>query len=962
MSTNKDKSADIADVLDMLKKSYNSELQDGNDNDSDILIDKNSDEPMSASELKEKLRIEFFEKQENSENFSEIEDFYKFDESFITDVKTSEVNDVVPSIIEKNISDETFFASEESEQQDFQDEEDDVPPFDIDDDDIDMDIGSSDYDEFYSEDEDETDVLSLLDGSGEYDYSEEDEYFEEDKYSEKSEELFFEEAELYEEPEELVLQPLKLEDENDNENDNDNDNDNEQTVSLNAQPNEIQPEDEERISLYEFFVNKKIQEAEELEAYKESFDEEPALEYENSDAIAEDDEIFDDLLDQEADYNKSASGVERSEISLLLQFGDEDDIVTLASGKGYENVLHTDENKQENIKQNKDEEKEIIKEIKSFYEKMLSDRKKIILPLILAGIFAFVLLIYEGLPLLGVQFSGIFNKNEWFIPYVLFGLQFMIFGILGISKKLWSGIKSFFELKPNTYSLLAVFAIIMVAYDISVSIASLAIEEGNPSGFHMLFMFLVICVLIRELQHINSHIKTFKFYFVEYISNDVQEDVHRHKFTLLKSKGKNSTAEKMKAGGLDPKKDVYFPFEIETAIKYFNSIQGFEKTSSVSVVGVVISVAFSFVLGIICSLKNDFFMFSNTIVISLYATLPILSILFAHLSFERLCYKNDQEGYAFANEDSLDAYSTADMLIFKDMHLFKKASPSRIKLALYDATSKEVLLGCLNAVYKEIGGPLRESFKNAENPKLGKCKISRIAKGGIEAFVGNNYSVLIGNEQFLSRYGIIFPKAVYGKKEDELFTLCISINGRTTARLAVKYEINEMFDVFVDRLAEDNIFCVVETFDPLINTAALSKIIPDKKKAVSIVHLNVSDLKNKENAEKEKLMLEYTSNENVVLARTSRLNLAVALSTAKKMKKLKKLQNIYSIVFSIVGALLMLLFAVADIMYGFMALFVPIYWLLGSFGLVMIITKLLPQKSRFFFKEREKNKYDKVIK
>ena len=103
--------------------------------------------------------------------------------------------------------------------------------------------------------------------------------------------------------------------------------------------------------------------------------------------------------------------------------------------------------------------------------------------------------------------------------------------------------------------------------------------------------------------------------------------------------------------------------------------------------------------------------------------------------------------YAFAGEYSVEQYSGCNVFVFKDMHLLKKCSPKSVNLAMYDATSSDVLLGCLDALYSKIGGPLAETFgSEGDEGSLGECQVRRIAKSGVEATVGTNYSVLLDLE------------------------------------------------------------------------------------------------------------------------------------------------------------------------------------------------------------------------
>ena len=59
---------------------------------------------------------------------------------------------------------------------------------------------------------------------------------------------------------------------------------------------------------------------------------------------------------------------------------------------------------------------------------------------------------------------------------------------------------------------------------------------------------------------------------------------------------------------------------------------------------------------------------------------------------------------------SAEDIEKCDMLVFNDLHMFEPCDAKSVNLAIYDSTSRSVLLSCLNSVYSEIGGPLQSAF------------------------------------------------------------------------------------------------------------------------------------------------------------------------------------------------------------------------------------------------------------
>jgi hypothetical protein len=234
--------------------------------------------------------------------------------------------------------------------------------------------------------------------------------------------------------------------------------------------------------------------------------------------------------------------------------------------------------------------------------------------------------------------------------------------------------------------------------------------------------------------------------------------------------------------------------------------------------------------------------------------------------------------------------------------------------------------------------------------------VNRVARSGIEALVGKNYSILIGDEQFMSRYGIFFPTASLGKEEDKIFTLCVSINNRATARIAVKYRINETFYAIAQKLTEDNISCTVQTYDPMISAELVARVRTYKGAPINIVHKSAADLALEKHGHKAGALYSVMGEELSVLARGSRLNLAVALSNSKKLRVLRRLLNICSGALVSAGALTAMFLVLSEHLASVTWLVVLAYWIVSAAITVGLFIWKFPQKDRFIF--RKKNSKD----
>jgi hypothetical protein len=531
-------------------------------------------------------------------------------------------------------------------------------------------------------------------------------------------------------------------------------------------------------------------------------------------------------------------------------------------------------------------------------------------------------------------------------------MQLLVLALLPSAKQLIGGVKRMFSRSADEYSMLAVLAIVILAYDAFV----MWVKIGTPQVFHFMVAAVAACLSGAECVRLTYEMNNFRYFFtdtIERAENGEMADentTEEARFTLKRSAGKGSTADKMYGGGLDPTKNVYVPINVSSAAGYFSANEDKGRKPRASMVFMLPAMILSLVMGIIAIIVNggdDIWIGVGTTLISLALIMPLGIAFTSWLPFAIFNSGCQRQGFSFVNENAAESYSDCNVFVFRDMHVLEKCAPKSVNLATYDATSKDVLIGCLAALYSEIGGPLSSVFSlgsTTEN-SFGSCRLRRVAKSGVEAIVGANYSVLLGNEQFMARYGINFPGITFKHKGDEIYSICLSINGRATARIIVKYMVNEMFEMFAKRLEEDGIYCAIETFDPMISSRLLTKLRGADKPPISVVHLGMDDYA--ATSRQEARPLGEDGAKLGLMAKRSRLNLAVAATSSKKMKDMRRKVNLLSFLAALLGVGISFLFTMLGWMESINEFAIILYWFVLSAAFGVIVFTSLPQKDRF---------------
>ena len=177
-----------------------------------------------------------------------------------------------------------------------------------------------------------------------------------------------------------------------------------------------------------------------------------------------------------------------------------------------------------------------------------------------------------------------------------------------------------------------------------------------------------------------------------------------------------------------------------------------------------------------------------------------------------------------------------------------------------------------------------------EGEELPDVSFVRISAKGTEAVVDGNKTVLVGTYEFMSRYGLAFPKSESeGEGEDagESLTLCISINGRISAKISVKYKSAGLFEMIAERLAKEGIFCAIESYDPLISSELITRARLFGDAPISVVHLNLGDMARECYDEKTENKALLSGEPIGVAVGRSRLKLGEALVWCRRLMKIR---------------------------------------------------------------------------
>ncbi len=638
---------------------------------------------------------------------------------------------------------------------------------------------------------------------------------------------------------------------------------------------------------------------------------------------AEDDEILESALDvEDLDY---------STFDLMMQLGAQDEIEkTVAAhksasfAKSEQSETAETENSHLNNKRN---QKNII-DASRVMSSLRAQRTQTMLSAITCAALTLVALIYDLCPIFDISLSGMFDYNDYPAVYVLIGLQLLVLCVVARYKSCWQGLKSAFSSTPTRDSFAIIVALLTAVYDLIVMLILAFSRDDVPNLYNAsAILLLFLCALMDDLE-LCAKMKAFDVYSLD-----------TDKYTFVKQGATGNVARKMYVGGLEHDRAVYVTEEATEDRSFYSEL--FKKNTSNKALSFIIIPLLS--LGMLSSLiaiifGADAYFACAAFIVCVYLLLPtILVLCHEGVSFIIAQRRLTGRGSALTGIGAIDNYADMDIAVFNDLHMFKKCNTEDIGIVVYDTKVGYLVLGCIDALYAKLGGPMSDMKMNLPDVfRFNNVYIRRASRNGVEALIEKKYNIIVGEPEFMQRYGLMFPS---DESDNGRSTLCVSLDGKITAKLSVKYKTEPAFEMLIERLASVGIACAIQTLDPLISSALIARSRTLGVSPVSVVHKSADDTR--------ELKKNVQDGTNMLISSASRIKLVEAVVWLKKLSKLKKICRIVSGGLSATGMITVILLLIfGGITYINQAVIWG-YMLLQTVGMCVLYISMLPNKQYF---------------
>ena len=591
---------------------------------------------------------------------------------------------------------------------------------------------------------------------------------------------------------------------------------------------------EEEVNLGEYFSGSDgqlamFEDSADESDYEPHYSEESAPEERDSQIALELDEA------QRARINKVVSDAPISEIddgilSVLLEVDDKEIIAESVSEEKMESFIFSKNRESERINAAEafafdGAEYENYEQTEEVFDAYSKEKTFTLIRVIGCGLFTTLIVIFELLRFIGVEFEGILDYTVYPFIYTVISVQLLVFAALFAWRELLRGFKRAFTYNVSNWSAVSIVFGFTVIYSFICAFMAL---EYNSHVFCSVSALYILFGLVTEYISVCREVKSFKIYAT-----------NKTKFTFNTDPKTIQSAEKMHRGGVSQDSRIFEPAEIKFPRGYFSAVNSdriFERSLHGSVAAIVAASVLVLLASVIMggSAEESIAMF----MIALCALAPISSLAYHTFPMYKLSSRLYSREIAVAGEKMAEKYAECEYMVLSDMHLFRRAQPHNNGIFICNDEKTDTIIEYLDALYSAIGGPMKEMFSSGE-PTEHSVKLRRIAKDGVEAVIDTRHSVLLGNAEFLKRYGVFIGDMTPKRRGEGI--LGFAIDGMPAAKLCVRYETEPLFELLAERLAENGIICAIETYDPAINSKFAAECRDRDAIPVNIIHKNAND-------------------------------------------------------------------------------------------------------------------------
>ena len=553
-----------------------------------------------------------------------------------------------------------------------------------------------------------------------------------------------------------------------------------------------------------------------------------------------------------------------------------------------------------------------------------NEKKLTLIRLIVSGAVALLLLVYEMLPILGIDLPGMLSYTRFPLSHIMISLQLLIVCVIMSAKQLYIGLADLIYKNATPYSVSAVLVVINILHSIVMAIfSSSGLGLYNFVGaFAVLMGIAYEYLLLFSEEHIFGVFSTKKGQKFAFVTDNDDEET---------SAGGGIT---LRAYATDFNKN-YFLRMRKRSVDY--------KYLTLFIPIVLLVAVVTFVVSLICQSGLRVAFMIGTSVVNFGLPVGVLGA-FSYPIFRASVKALGKRGAVVGNA-AVDEYSNTRFVVFGEEELFTSLKTTHLDLKPAGNDNISDVLRKTSMLLSAVGGPMKKMVEVMQGDFAGsEAEIDEVFDDGV-SMVAEGARMLAGSAQFLRQHGIEVDEATDFMDVDESNeVLYVSIDGKLAARYYLKYKPETEFIKLANALGARGISVGIRTRNPGINSDIIARRCPEMR-------YKVYTIKSRDRFENDTAVKSTT--DSGLVATGSELSLAYPLLAACDLKKYYKVDRYVRIVSAALGVVAIIINAILGSAENVSALNVVAHQLLWCLPTLLF--------GLFHFKHRSKRKKFKIV-
>ena len=509
--------------------------------------------------------------------------------------------------------------------------------------------------------------------------------------------------------------------------------------------------------------------------------------------------------------------------------------------------------------------------------------------------------------------GGALNINRYPVVNIMISLQLVVLACALSWHRLLVGLRDAVIFRPSPISVTSVAILCSIIYDVIMAIIAPGLGLRT---YNLTAAVFLLALVVSDYLNLSREIRAF---------NTVS--TRKPKFALA-----NFTDASLYG-------DDSYGYEKNFEVQNVEFIENYFRRTNVStfssrLLNVIIFpfVALAVILGILSYMSNGVAVTAfNISILTIMVGMPLSAVFLICYPIFAAVKRLFKKDATIIGDPSVEEYSDATSVIFRDKEVFPMAATIMRGIKLYDNEEVSIyyVLSNLTKFYSRIGGPLKDILAQttSEVPQKGCCEPVRVEDDGVEAIIDGSVNILAGQRAFMERNGIIVdndPDDVRMASEG-VSALFVVLDGKLCAKLYVQYDIDHSFEDIINSLASENIDTYIKTADPCIDDALLASKLRISRFPARVIKRNAEELPD----------TVVESADSGIISRNTLDGLADAVVLCNKIKRVRKTSRSVCIVSAIIGILVMVFLALFSSTPDILSIYTVIYQVFWMIPMVL---------------------------